>query len=140
MLDRLQKIIVRYTYKKHNFGTLHYTIFCRKTPNLGQSGCFYGKIPGIHPILQIGRIGSVTEITYRYTKFHENTPQKAATRTIAVYTEYPPPPHRGYATPSLILAQTSVSLHAACSNVAASWSYIIPYLYTDGHLVVKSRG
>ncbi len=30
--------------KKHNIWTLQYTIFCRKTTNLGQIGCFLVKI------------------------------------------------------------------------------------------------
>ena len=34
----LRKISVRYIYKKHTLGTLQYTIFCRKTPNLGKLG------------------------------------------------------------------------------------------------------
>ncbi len=60
---------------------------CRKQ----HKGIFGPRFYTIHLILQIGCIGLVTE-THRYTKFHENIPQKAGTYVYQYMATPPPPP------------------------------------------------
>ncbi len=88
----LRKITIRYTYKKYNFGT-HIPFSAEKHP-IWAWVLFWKNSPiaQIQPILQIGRIGSVTEthpsicqISWKYTP-------KGSTY---YYTEYPPPPKGG---------------------------------------------
>ncbi len=95
-----QKIAVCYTYKRHNFGTLQYTIFCRKTLNLGQIGSLFAKYTqfsklGAHAkytqFCKKGTLGQWWKPTHWYTKFHENTPQKAGTLFLYQYILSIPP-------------------------------------------------
>ena len=57
------------------FRPISIPFFYKNAPNLGQIVCFFGKIFGNTPNLQIGRIGSVTKIHPSIYQNYENAPQ-----------------------------------------------------------------